>query len=115
MSADVPAYSTISWFITAGLRKYNEELYDTCIRSFQALPVTALIDNKFFCVHGGISPDLAYLSDLTHVRDGVPHAPYLYSFQIQLDRFQEPGSNGLLCDLLWADPLSTSGHEESVH
>jgi serine/threonine-protein phosphatase 2B catalytic subunit len=58
------------------LHKYNEELYDTCIRSFQALPVTALIDNKFFCVHGGISPELAYLSDLNHVSAGVPRTSH---------------------------------------
>ncbi|KAG6886350.1 hypothetical protein C0992_004468 [Termitomyces sp. T32_za158] len=24
----------------------------------------------------------------------------------KVDRFQEPGSHGLLCDLLWADPIS---------
>src|SRR6266702_464445 len=29
----------------------------------------------------------------------------------QIDRFQEPGSFGLLCDLLWADPVPNFGHE----
>ena len=30
----------------------------------------------------------------------------------QLNRFQEPGSQGLLVDLLWADPVPTYGHEQ---
>ncbi|KAG6867773.1 hypothetical protein C0993_011258 [Termitomyces sp. T159_Od127] len=71
------------------LRKYSERLYDACIKSFCALPVTALVDGRFFCVHGGISPELIRLSDLE-----------------KLNRFQEPGSHGLLCDLLWADPIA---------
>jgi len=29
-----------------------------------------------------------------------------------MDRFQEPGSHGLLCDLLWSDPIATYGHEQ---
>ncbi|KAI0700677.1 Metallo-dependent phosphatase [Cerioporus squamosus] len=76
------------------LHKYSAEVYDACIKSFQALPITALVDGKFFCVHGGISPELETLRDIEHV-----------------DRFQEPASKGLLCDLLWADPIPNFGHE----
>lgn len=48
----------------AGLHKYSERIYDTCILSFQALPIAALIDDKFFCVHGGLSPDLKSIKDI---------------------------------------------------
>ncbi|TFY68094.1 hypothetical protein EVG20_g3697 [Dentipellis fragilis] len=76
------------------IHKYSERVYDACINSFCALPVCALLDGKFFCVHGGISPELNTLADIE-----------------RMDRFQEPASFGLLCDLLWADPIPNFGHE----
>ncbi|KAF8908190.1 Metallo-dependent phosphatase [Gymnopilus junonius] len=76
------------------LHKYSEAVYEACLRSFQALPIAALVDGKFFCVHGGLSPLLMNLSDLS-----------------EINRFQEPGSHGLLCDILWSDPISNFGHE----
>ncbi|KAJ7653164.1 Metallo-dependent phosphatase-like protein [Mycena polygramma] len=77
------------------LHKYSQRVYDACIASFRALPVAALVDGRFFCVHGGLSPELVQLSDI-----------------MALNRFAEPGSRGLLCDLLWSDPISGFGHEE---
>ncbi|KAF5381810.1 hypothetical protein D9615_005581 [Tricholomella constricta] len=77
------------------LHKYSERVYEACITSFCALPVTALVDGRFFCVHGGISPELIRLSDLN-----------------RMNRFQEPGNHGLLCDLLWSDPVANYGHEQ---
>ncbi|KAN0126131.1 Metallo-dependent phosphatase-like protein [Lactarius tabidus] len=76
------------------LHKYSEKVYDACIESFFALPLSGLLDGKFFCVHGGISPELNTVSDIDRIM-----------------RFQEPGSSGLLCDLLWADPVPNFGHE----
>jgi serine/threonine-protein phosphatase 2B catalytic subunit len=77
------------------LHKYSVRVYDACIHSFCALPIAAVVDDRFFCVHGGLSPELSRLSDLD-----------------KLNRFQEPGSYGLLCDLLWSDPIPTYGHEQ---
>ncbi|KAK7689526.1 hypothetical protein QCA50_007318 [Cerrena zonata] len=90
--AHLTAYFT---FKRECLHKYSETVYDACVRSFYSLPLTALIDGKFFCVHGGISPELVTLSDLDKV-----------------DRYCEPASSGLLCDLLWADPMPNFGHEQ---
>lgn len=77
------------------LHKYTQVVYEACIQSFQALPLAAVVDGRFFCVHGGISPELISLDDIH-----------------KLNRFEEPGSSGLLCDLLWADPISNYGHEQ---
>ncbi|KAF9476233.1 Metallo-dependent phosphatase [Pholiota conissans] len=76
------------------LHKYSENVYEACLRSFCALPIAALVDGKFFCVHGGLSPQLLTLNDLASI-----------------NRFQEPGSHGMLCDLLWSDPIANFGHE----
>lgn len=31
----------------------------------------------------------------------------------KIDRFREPPEKGLMCDLLWADPMSNNGREPS--
>ncbi|KAJ1981099.1 3',5'-cyclic-nucleotide phosphodiesterase (PDEase) (3':5'-CNP) [Dimargaris xerosporica] len=75
-------------------RKYTERVYDACVASFCALPLACLVNEKFICIHGGISPSLHTLDDIRN-----------------LDRFQEPPHHGLMCDLLWADPIEDFGHE----
>lgn len=70
------------------LHKYSQEIYELCLDSFNALPLAAIMNKQFFCVHGGISPELKSLDDL-----------------VKLDRFREPPTRGLMCDLLWADPI----------
>lgn len=70
------------------VHKYSAQLYEECITSFNALPLAAIMNEQFFCVHGGISPQL---TDLDSVR--------------KMNRFREPPTKGLMCDLLWADPI----------
>lgn len=70
------------------LHKYSEEVYEASVASFNTLPLAAIMNKQFFCVHGGISPELRTLDDLHRI-----------------DRFREPPTKGLMCDLLWADPV----------
>ncbi|RIB17514.1 calcineurin A [Gigaspora rosea] len=76
--------------------KYSEKVYDACMESFCALPLAAIMNKQFLCIHGGLSPDLNTLDDLR-----------------EIDRFREPPTHGLMCDLLWADPLEEFGQEKT--
>jgi diadenosine tetraphosphatase ApaH/serine/threonine PP2A family protein phosphatase len=49
------------------MHKYSPDVYEAAVKSFCSLPVTALVDGRFFCVHGGISPELNTLDDLKNV------------------------------------------------
>ncbi|KAF2403113.1 calcineurin A [Trichodelitschia bisporula] len=76
--------------------KYSEEIYEACMDSFCALPLAAVMNKQFLCIHGGLSPELHTLEDLKSI-----------------DRFREPPTHGLMCDILWADPLEEFGQEKT--
>lgn len=76
--------------------KYNLAIYDACMESFCALPLAAIMNKQFLCIHGGLSPELHTLDDLRN-----------------LNRFREPPTHGLMCDLLWADPIEDFGRERN--
>lgn len=40
------------------LYKYDQEVYDIIMESFDALPLSCLVNGKFLALHGGISPNL---------------------------------------------------------
>lgn len=68
--------------------KYSLRVYNAMVAAFDCLPLCCIVDNRFFCVHGGLSPELKTIADVN-----------------ALHRFREPPSSGPMCDLLWADPL----------
>ena len=58
-----------------GQRKYSQQVYEASIASFNALPLAAVLDRRFFCVHGGISPELTTVDEINRVNY---FSPYLY-------------------------------------
>ena len=69
-------------------RKYGSiNVWRYCAEVFDYLPLAALVDNKIFCVHGGLSPNLENISDLN-----------------KINRIQEVPHDGVMSDILWSDP-----------
>ena len=71
--------------------KYNMEVYLKFMEVFDQLPIAAIINNKFLCLHGGLSPSVNSVAEL-----------------YAIDRFAEPPTDGPLCDILWSDPADES-------
>ena len=63
------------------------KLWRTFTDCFNCLPLAAIVDEKIFCVHGGLSPE-------HHSMEQVRNIP----------RPTDIPDRGLICDLLWADP-----------
>ncbi|KAK4537350.1 hypothetical protein CDCA_CDCA12G3375 [Cyanidium caldarium] len=68
-------------------RRYNVKLWKTFCDVFNCLPVAAIIDEKIFCCHGGMSPELTSIEQVRRI-----------------PRPTDVPDQGLLCDLLWSDP-----------
>ena len=68
-------------------RRYSVKLWRIFSDCFNCMPVAAIVENKIFCMHGGLSPELDSLSQI-----------------FALPRPSEIPEKGLLCDLVWADP-----------
>ena len=70
------------------LRKYgNANVWKFFTDTFDYLPMTAVVADRIFCLHGGLSPSI---DTLDHARE--------------LDRVQEVPHEGPMCDLVWSDP-----------
>ena len=78
------------------LYKYSQTTYDQIMSCFDCLPIASVLNGRFLCVHGGLSPDIRNVEDINAIH-----------------RFREPPSSGPMCDLLWSDPMDEEEEEYS--
>ena len=81
------AINRIYGFYDECKRRYTIKLWKTFTDCFNCLPVAAVVDEKILCMHGGLSPELKQLSQISRIV-----------------RPTDVPDQGLLCDLLWSDP-----------
>ncbi|KAE9373947.1 Metallo-dependent phosphatase [Stipitochalara longipes BDJ] len=68
-------------------RRYNLRVWNCMRDCFNCLPLAAIIDDKIFCIHGGLSPDLTSMKLIRRIL-----------------RPTEVPDCGLVRDLLWSGP-----------
>jgi len=70
------------------IRKYGTtNVWNYCMDAFDYMPLAATIDDKIFCVHGGLSPEITKINEIN-----------------KIERIGEVPNDGAFCDLLWSDP-----------
>lgn len=76
-------------------RRCNIKTWKTFVDTFNTLPIAAVVAQKIFCVHGGLSPSLSSMSEIRSIARPTDVPDY-----------------GLINDLLWSDPADTQNEWE---
>jgi len=83
--------TTIYGFYMECLRKYNTHyIWQYVLEMFDYLPLAAVVNEKIFCIHGGLSPLIQKIDQI----DG-------------LNRFNDIPTEGPIADMMWSDPDSS--------
>lgn len=77
-------------------KKNGNHIWKMFNNVFSYMPVSALVEDRILCMHGGISPQLNNIYDINNIKrpTNIP-------------------DNGILCDLVWSDPDNTLGWGEN--
>lgn len=80
--------SALYGFYEETSRKYgNPNPWKFCMEVFDHLPISAIVEGKIFCIHGGLSPEIKTIDQVRLI-----------------DRRMEIPHEGPFCDLMWSDP-----------
>lgn len=91
---ECPEVNSMYGFLTECETRFGNEgrlVFNKINEVLCMLPLCAIVNEKIFCVHGGISPNLKNINDIN-----------------KINRFTPIPDGGLMCDLLWSDPSNTN-------
>lgn len=77
--------------------KYSSQMYDLFAEVFNLLPLAHCLNKRVLVMHGGLfSSDNITLDDIR-----------------KTDRIRQPPDEGIMCDILWSDPMPSKGRAAS--
>jgi serine/threonine-protein phosphatase 5 len=77
--------------------KYTSQMYELFAEVFNLLPLAHCINERVLVMHGGLfSTDTVTLDDIRTT-----------------DRNRQPPDEGIMCDILWSDPMPSKGRAPS--
>lgn len=77
--------------------KFSQQMYDLFAEVFEYLPLAHCLNEKVLVMHGGLfNKDNVTLEQIR-----------------QIDRVRQPPEEGLMCDILWSDPMANVGRSPS--
>ena len=85
---EAESVNTVYGFFDECKRRYSLKLFKDFCNFFNCLPLCALIEGRALCMHGGISPHLHSLDQITQLKRPLPLLEDV----------------GLAIDILWSDP-----------
>lgn len=77
------------------MKDYDEEIYGLFNKVFSFLPIAAVLNEKYFLVHGGLSPSLHTIDQIANL-------------QRPISSFTEGSDAVLISDLMWSDPSTAT-------
>ncbi|EAY11806.1 Ser/Thr protein phosphatase, putative [Trichomonas vaginalis G3] len=81
--------SVYSFFDEMSILENGKYLYDQINKAFEWLPIAAIVQNKIFCVHGGLSSGLNGISQIEKIIRPIKTC-----------------EDELIADLMWSDPTT---------
>lgn len=92
-------------------RRYNIKLWKTFTDCFNCLPIAAIIDEKIFTMHGGLSPDLNSMEQIRRVMRPTDVCASSLSLSTRSNRLPLPSAPSIhpprrACSVLLATPAN---------
>ncbi|KAJ3220907.1 Serine/threonine-protein phosphatase 5 [Clydaea vesicula] len=93
--------------------KYNELTFKLFSEVFNAVPLGQVIGGKILVIHGGLfSRDDVSLDEVI-LKIFLLNLTKICVKLRKINRFRQPGHEGLMCELLWSDPQPELGRSPS--